>query len=90
MPADAARQRTKEALGDLDDIIRQIRGTAFPARGQHGPPPRPRLPAVTGIADGRSQTVHGAGFPRRGPRPASVPAEAGKNAFSRPSRQWTT
>ena len=57
--AGAARQRTRAALGD---IIRQIRGTVFPARDQHVPPARLRLAAVTGHAGGRSQTVHGAGF----------------------------
>jgi anti-anti-sigma factor len=43
LPADAARQRTEEALGDLDDIIRQIRGTAFAARDHRGLP-RPAPP----------------------------------------------
>jgi anti-anti-sigma factor len=41
LPADAARQRIAAAIRDLDEIIRQIRDTAFTARDQ-GTPPRPR------------------------------------------------
>ena len=38
LPADAARQRVEAVLGELDDIIRQIRGAAFAERAQPGPP----------------------------------------------------
>ena len=40
LPADAARQRIDDALGDLDDIICQIRNAAFTSR-DHGGLPRP-------------------------------------------------
>jgi hypothetical protein len=40
LPADAGGQRIEEAASDLDDIIRQIRDTAFTARDH----PRPALP----------------------------------------------
>jgi anti-anti-sigma factor len=39
LPAGAARQRTGEALSVLEDIIRQIRGSAFAALGQPALPP---------------------------------------------------
>jgi PAS domain S-box-containing protein len=35
LPADAVRQRIDAALGDLDDIIRQIRNTAFTSRDHY-------------------------------------------------------
>jgi PAS domain S-box-containing protein len=38
LPADAARQRTEAVLGELDDLIRQIRDAAF------AEPPPPRAP----------------------------------------------
>ncbi len=42
LPADAVRARTEAALDVLDDIIRQVRGTAFAvASGQPAPPPAP-------------------------------------------------
>jgi len=43
LPVDAARQRTEAVLGELDDIIRQIRSAAFTDREQPGPCP-PRAP----------------------------------------------
>lgn len=90
MPGDVARQRTEEILGDLDDIIRQIRGTAFLTRDQPVPSARARLPAATVNAGGRSQAAHGTGIARRGPRPASRPADTGSNTLPRPSGERTT
>jgi anti-anti-sigma factor len=43
LPADAARQRTAEVAGELDDIIRQIRSAVFAGPARPGPPP-PRAP----------------------------------------------
>ena len=43
LPAHDARHRTEAVLGELDDLIRQIRAAAFADRGQSGPPP-PRAP----------------------------------------------
>jgi PAS domain S-box-containing protein len=43
LPSDAARQRTGEVAGELDDIIRQIRSAVFAGPAQPGPPP-PRAP----------------------------------------------
>jgi hypothetical protein len=43
LPADAARQRTAEVVGELDDIIRQIRSAVFAGPARPGPPP-PRAP----------------------------------------------
>jgi PAS domain S-box-containing protein len=39
LPAETARQRIEAALGDLDDIIRDIRRTAFAPRGLPRPAP---------------------------------------------------
>ena len=39
LPADVARQRTEAVLGELDDIIRQIRGAVLAGRARPGPPP---------------------------------------------------
>jgi anti-anti-sigma factor len=47
LPADADRRGIEEAAGDLDDIIRQIRDTAFTARG------RPGLPSPAPAGDDR-------------------------------------
>jgi anti-anti-sigma factor len=42
LPADPARKRIEEALDDLDDVIREIRGTVFAARDRPAPPCAPR------------------------------------------------
>jgi PAS domain S-box-containing protein len=42
LPADAARQRTEAVLGELDGIIRQIRGAALAERPRAGAP-QPRV-----------------------------------------------
>jgi hypothetical protein len=39
LPADAARLRIEAVLGELDDIIRQIRSAAFNERTRPGPAP---------------------------------------------------
>ena len=39
LPAETAGQRIEAALGDLDDIIREIRRTAFAPRGLPRPAP---------------------------------------------------
>ena len=36
LPADAVRQRIGAALGDLDDIIREVRNAAFISRDHRG------------------------------------------------------
>ncbi|HEY5397441.1 MAG TPA: hypothetical protein VIL16_18810 [Trebonia sp.] len=42
LPAEAARRRIEAALADLDDIIRETRGTAFALRPRSLPcPARP-------------------------------------------------
>jgi signal transduction histidine kinase len=42
LPADGTRQRIAEALGHLDDIIREIRDSAFTSRDyDDGTPPHP-------------------------------------------------
>jgi anti-anti-sigma factor len=38
LPAEVTRQRIAEALGHLDDTIREIRDTAFTTRGRNPPP----------------------------------------------------
>ena len=43
LPADAARQRTEAVLGELDDLIRQIRAATFAGPAQPAPP-SPRAP----------------------------------------------
>ena len=53
LPADAARQRAEAVLGELDDLIRQIRGAAFADPDQPGPP-RPGPPATPGSNRGGS------------------------------------
>ena len=58
LPAPAARQRIDDALGHLDEVIRQIRGTAFTTRG-HGTPAQPAPP------DGPAVARSGARQPRR-------------------------
>jgi anti-sigma B factor antagonist len=58
LPGEAARQRIDDALGRLDEVIRQIRDAAFTARG-HGTPSYSVLPG--GAAAARS----GAREPRR-------------------------
>jgi PAS domain S-box-containing protein len=45
LPAGAAGQRAEAVLGELDDIIRLIRGAAFADRSQPAPPP-PRAPGA--------------------------------------------
>ena len=42
LPADPARKRIEEALDDLDDVVREIRGTVFAARDRPAPPCAPR------------------------------------------------
>jgi len=37
LPADSARKRIEEALDDLDDVIREIRGAVFAARSGRRP-----------------------------------------------------
>jgi PAS domain S-box-containing protein len=39
LPADAAGQRTEAVLGELDGIIRQVRGAVLAGRARPGPPP---------------------------------------------------
>ena len=41
LPAEVTKQRIAEALGHLDDIIREIREVAFTSRAC-GAPPHPR------------------------------------------------
>ena len=48
LPADMVGQRIEEALGHLDDTIREIRDTAFTTADQT--PPRPSLPEGAGPA----------------------------------------
>jgi hypothetical protein len=47
LPADAVRQRIDAALGDLDDIIREVRNAAFTSRDHRGLP----RPAPSGDDD---------------------------------------
>jgi anti-sigma B factor antagonist len=42
LPAEPARKRIEEALDDLDDVIREIRGTVLAARDRPTLPPAPR------------------------------------------------
>jgi anti-anti-sigma factor len=64
LPAPAARQRIDQALGHLDEVIRQIRDTAFTTPG-HGTAPQPGPP-------------NGAAAARSGPRqPGQAGARAG-------------
>jgi anti-anti-sigma factor len=49
LPAEAAGQRIDEALGCLDEVIRQIRDAAFTAPG-HGTPLRPAPPGGAAVA----------------------------------------
>jgi hypothetical protein len=39
LPAGAAGQRTEAVLGELDDIIRLVRGAVLAGRAGPGPPP---------------------------------------------------
>jgi anti-sigma B factor antagonist len=47
LPAEATRQRIAEAVGHLDEIIREIRGVAF-AHRDHDAPQHPRRSVVSG------------------------------------------
>jgi anti-anti-sigma factor len=55
LPADAAGRRTEAVLGELDDMIRQIRDAVFAGRAQPGPPP----PRVSGGASQHPRKQHG-------------------------------
>jgi hypothetical protein len=59
-PADAARLHIEAVLGELDGIIRQIRGAAFNERTRPGPA-RPMRPAMTGDASRHSRRGPGRG-----------------------------
>jgi hypothetical protein len=56
LPAEAARRRIEAALADLDDIIREICGTAFALRPPQPAPPRSarRSPVTPPTASGRA------------------------------------
>ena len=69
LPADAARQRAEAVLGELDDLIRQIRGAAFADPDQPGPP-RPGPPATPGSNRGGSSRRWGPTRSRNAGSPA--------------------
>ena len=57
LPADGAGQRVEAALGELDDIIRQVRGAAFAGRVQGR-----QLPLLVGLRHRGTEAALGQGL----------------------------
>jgi len=74
LPAPAARQRIDQALGHLDEVIRQIRDTAFTTLG-HGTAPEPGPPNSAAAARSGPRQPGQAGA-RAGPVEQEPPQEA--------------